>query len=76
MKKYLETGGAAEFLTNVVGYPTSPKTLGKLASIGGGPVYFKRGNRRLYTEEHLTEWFESSLSGPISNTGCKEACVG
>lgn len=65
---YLDRPKAADFLTER-GFPTSPRTLGKLASTGGGPTFRKLGSRRcLYTREDLLAWVESRLSPPMAST--------
>lgn len=66
-QKHLTRAESAEYLTSL-GYPTSPKTLAKLACIGGGPRYRKFGIRALYTPDDLVEWAESRTSRPVSST--------
>jgi hypothetical protein len=46
----------------------APKTLAKLASIGGGPVMEYAGRFPLYPEEGLDHFAESKLSGPVRST--------
>ena len=63
--KYFTRKEAAEYLSNTLGLPTSPKTL----AIGGGPEYQRFGNRRVvYTLTSITKWAQSKLSKPIFNT--------
>jgi hypothetical protein len=59
--------GASAFL-NERGYPTTPNTLTKLASTGGGPIYRLFGNRALYEDDDLLAWAESKLSAPRRST--------
>ena len=67
--KYFTRKEAAEYLSNTLGLPTSPKTLAKLATIRGGPEYQRFGNRRVvYTLTSITKWAQSKLSKPIFNT--------
>lgn len=67
MKKYLTRAEAAQFLTNVIGIPTTRGTLGKWACLGGGPAYQKAGNKALYTAENL-ESFATEKLGPLVKT--------
>lgn len=64
---YLTRVEQAQFLTEN-GYPTSPRTLAKLACVGGGPKFVKFGRRPLSTPEWLLEWAESRTSAPVSST--------
>jgi hypothetical protein len=50
------------------GIPVSPKTLQKMATVGGGPVYRIFGNRALYTEADLDSWIAEKLSAPRRST--------
>lgn len=54
---------AAEYIQSEWGLPCSPKTLAKLAVIGGGPVFRKAGRTPLYPEDALDDWAKSKL-GP------------
>ncbi|MCG8071587.1 MAG: helix-turn-helix domain-containing protein [Candidatus Thiodiazotropha taylori] len=64
-KPYLTRNKAAEYLNNQ-GIPYSPKTLQKLASLGGGPRYVLFGNKALYTKEDLDVWITEKLVEPGS----------
>ena len=44
MKKYLSRKEASAYLTEI-GFHTTYKTLGKLATIGGGPKFHKFGTK-------------------------------
>jgi hypothetical protein len=59
----LRRKSAADFLTEQ-GYPTSPATLEKMASIGGGPVFELYGRIPLYKPDNLLVWARSRLSPP------------
>ena len=59
---FLTSVEAAKFLTEECGYKTSPNTLDKLRTIGGGPVYQKVGRRVRYTEPRLREYVASKIS--------------
>jgi len=63
---YLSRTEASEFLTEK-GFPVAKNTLQKYATVGGGPLYAKFGNRCLYQESQLLEWAESKLE-PCRNT--------
>lgn len=58
---------AARYLSDL-GYPTSPNTLMKIASTGGGPIYRLFGNRALYEPVDLVSWAEGKLSSPRRST--------
>ena len=45
-------------------FPCSPKTLAKLAVIGGGPAFRKAGRVPLYNEASVDEWAASKI-GPL-----------
>jgi hypothetical protein len=62
-KPYLTRSESAQHLSEA-GYPIRPKTLAKLASIGGGPVFRKFGHRVLYDSKDLLEWAEKR-AGPL-----------
>jgi hypothetical protein len=66
-KEYLSRNESADYLTKR-GYKTSPRTLNKLACIGGGPTYRRFGRLAIYTLSDLDAWAESRLSPPICNT--------
>lgn len=66
-KEFLSRVEAAEYLTQK-GFKTSPKTLAKLACIGGGPEFQKYGSRILYTPPNLDRYAESRLSAPMRST--------
>ncbi|MFV0626882.1 MAG: helix-turn-helix transcriptional regulator [Alphaproteobacteria bacterium] len=67
--KYITREQASQYLTNVLGCPTSFKTLCKFATTGGGPKYVKFGSRRvLYTIEALNEWASGRLSQPVAHS--------
>jgi|JI10StandDraft_1071094.scaffolds.fasta_scaffold13845_7 hypothetical protein len=66
-KKYLTREEAAEFI-GLHGLPCSPRTLAKLACLGGGPRYRRYGRNAIYTEADLEQWMEQKLdSGQPSN---------
>jgi hypothetical protein len=52
--KFLKRRDAAQYLTEERGLPTSWRTLQKLASVGGGPLYQRYGIHSLYTPQTST----------------------
>ena len=67
MRTFLDRRQAAEYLT-AQGLKTSPKTLQKLATVGGGPLYRIFGNRAVYEPAHLDEYADGKLSAPRHST--------
>ena len=68
MVSYLTKKQASEYLTNELGLPISEKTLSKYISIGGSPTFRKFGRRVVYTIDDLTNWAQSKLSKPVTNS--------
>lgn len=66
--RYLRRGDAAAHVEATWGIPCSPKTLAKLAVIGGGPVFRKAGRLPLYSASDLDAWAEAKISKPIRST--------
>lgn len=66
-KAYLTRAEAAEYIT-LQGAPISKNTLQKFATVGGGPVYRRFGNKSLYTVADLDAWLETKLSPPCAST--------
>lgn len=69
--RFLDRLEAAQHLTNR-GLKTSPKTLQKLATVGGGPAYQRYGHRAVYTVENLDAWAAERLTPP-SHTALRKA---
>ena len=67
MPEFYTRAKAADFLVEQ-GYPTTKKSLDKLATVGGGPVFQKWGPRALYTAPNLIKWARSKLSEPHAST--------
>ena len=59
---------AAEYIQSEWGIPCSPKTLAKLAVIGGGPVFRRAGRTPLYPEDGLDDWARSKLGPRVRST--------
>lgn len=67
---------AALFVRDHLGFPCTPKTLAKLAVIGGGPVFRKAGRYPLYDPQDLEKWVQSRLSRRVSSTSELRAVCG
>lgn len=61
--RFLTREESAKYLTER-GLPVSRNTLQKWATVGGGPVYRRFGNRAVYTISDLNAWVEQKLSAP------------
>ena len=59
---------AAEYIQSEWSIPCKPKTLAKLAVIGGGPVFRKAGRTPLYPEDALDDWAKSKLGPRVRST--------
>jgi hypothetical protein len=59
---------AAKYVENEHGQPCSPKTLAKLAVVGGGPAYRKAGKFPLYEPDDLDEWALARLSPKVRSS--------
>jgi hypothetical protein len=59
---------AARHVVDTWGIPLSPKTLAKLAVIGGGPKFRRAGRIPLYDPSQLDDWARARLSPPVSST--------
>lgn len=66
-KPYLTRAEAAEYITQM-GAQTSKNTLQKFATVGGGPVYRRFGNKAIYTRADLDEWISAKMSAPMRST--------
>ena len=59
---------AAKYVQDEHGQPCSPKTLAKLAVVGGGPAYRKAGKFPLYEPDDLDEWALAKLSPKVRSS--------
>ena len=59
---------ASQYLLETWGISRTPKTLAKLAVVGGGPAFEKDGRFPLYLPEKLDDWAQSQLSPLVSST--------
>jgi hypothetical protein len=64
--------GASDFL-KTLGYQVAPATLAKYATVGGGPIYEKFGNKPYYPENALLAWVASKTSAPRRHTSEQQA---
>jgi hypothetical protein len=71
-ERFLRRREAAEYVHAKYGF-CSDKTLAKLATVGGGPIYQKAGKFPLYKMEDLDGWAASKLSKPVRSTAEYEA---
>ena len=65
---YLRRVEAAAYVRDTHGLPCAPRTLAKLAVIGGGPIYRKAGRVPLYATEDLDAWVAGRLGAPQRST--------
>jgi hypothetical protein len=63
----LDRKQASEFLTSH-GFGVAPRTLAKLACIGGGPAFRHFGRKVRYERPALLEWAEARLSPALRST--------
>lgn len=62
-KIYLTRIEAAEYVS-LHGLPCSPRTLTKMACVGGGPKYMRFGKNSIYTEADLDAWIAKKMRAP------------
>lgn len=81
--KYRRRDEAARYIRDKWNQPCQPKTLAKLAVLGGGPVYRKAGRFPLYTDDDLDAWAEARIGAPqlstsvsLCNVGCEDSSLG
>ena len=59
---------ASVYLWDNWGISRTPKTLAKLAVVGGGPAFRKDGRFPLYEIESLDEWASEQLTESVRST--------
>jgi hypothetical protein len=59
---------AAQYVRDKWNQPCQPKTLAKLAVVGGGPVFRKAGRFPLYQDPDLDAWAEARIGEPRLST--------
>ena len=62
--RHLRRNEASEYVVETYNVPCSPKTLAKLACIGGGPPFRHAGRFPLYPISGLDAWAQSKI-GPL-----------
>ncbi|MBE0580823.1 MAG: hypothetical protein IH615_15570 [Devosia sp.] len=72
-KPRLRRAEVPDYLLERHGLTVAKATLAKLASVGGGPAMRYCGRIPLYDRTELDRWAEARLSGPVPNTGAREA---
>jgi hypothetical protein len=65
---YLLRNEAAQYVREKWGVRCAPKTLAKLACIGGGPEFRRAGRSPLYEPEQLDAWVLSRIGPPVHST--------
>lgn len=70
--QFLRRRDAGVYLKNKFGFG-SEKTLAKLASVGGGPVFRKAGVAALYEPDALDQWALAKIGAPQSSTSSRAA---
>lgn len=66
-QRYYSRNEAADLIKSR-GLSITRNTLQKYATVGGGPVYRRFGNRCVYLEQDLDAWIQEKLSAPRSST--------
>jgi hypothetical protein len=65
---HLRRRAAAKYLQEHWGLPCAEKTLAKLASIGGGPCFYRYNRIPLYRVEDLDTYAEAKLGKAVRST--------
>jgi hypothetical protein len=63
-ERHFRRAAAAKYVADTYGIPCSPKTLAKLACVGGGPPFRLAGRFPLYPVSGLDAWAQSKI-GPL-----------
>jgi hypothetical protein len=66
-KAYLTRAEAAAYVSRK-GAQLSKNTLQKFATVGGGPIYRRFGNKALYTAADLDRWLAEKMGSPLRST--------
>jgi hypothetical protein len=64
----LRRAAASAYLKETWGLDYSPRTLAKLACVGGGPPMEYAGRFPLYTDGDLDAWATEKISPPVAST--------
>lgn len=73
--QFMRRKTAGEYLKSQYGFG-SEKTLAKLASVGGGPIFHKAGSAALYKPTDLDAWATERIGAPKSSTSDRGQEVG
>jgi hypothetical protein len=65
--EFLRRPAAGEYLQSRYGF-CGGKSLGRLASEGGGPLFHKVGRSVIYKKSDLDKWAAEMLGQPVSST--------
>lgn len=65
--RYLDRNEAAAYLAER-GLRVSRNTLQKWATVGGGPLYRRFGNKAVYLPGDLDTWVENKMTTPRTST--------
>jgi hypothetical protein len=69
LERLLRRAQAAQYVTENYGFPCSPKTLAKLASVGSaGPAFRLAGRVPLYPVSELDTWAQRKIGPLIRST--------
>lgn len=71
LPRYLNRRAASEYLMRKWGISRSPKTLAKLACIGGGPEMTYLGRAPMYSPVSLDAWVRSMMGAPVAHTSAR-----
>lgn len=66
-KQFMSRTEAAAYAT-AKGVPVSKNTLQKFATVGGGPIYRRFGNKALYVATDMDAWIAEKMSAPMRST--------
>src|SRR3974377_2402791 len=66
--RLLRRAEASEYVQERWGYPLSPRTLAKLACVGGGPTFRRESRFPLYEVKHLDAGVRAKLPRPVRST--------
>ena len=72
-KRDMTRAEAARYITDHW-FPCSPKTLAKVAVVGGGPCFRKVGRAPLYSEASCDTWAEGKI-GPLVRSTAELTCA-
>ena len=68
MVRRFRRAAASKYLRGTWGLEYSPRTLAKMACIGGGPPMEYAGRFPLYTDGDLDGWARAKIAPPVNST--------